>query len=152
MKYTVRFAHLSEVLVSVGDPILKGRKIGVMGNTGVGTGAHLHLDVTKGANRSRYTLADMMAGKPEHCKKQAEYFIDRDLFKIAPVITTPYLDPEYKKQFGKDHPAVDVVPEDRHTTQDHYGIYWNRTKLGLVVRVDHDDPGYGNCVYIVYEA
>ncbi len=60
MKYTVRFAHLSEVLVSVGDPVLNGKKIGVMGNTGVGTGPHLHLDVTKGANRLRYSLADMM--------------------------------------------------------------------------------------------
>lgn len=152
MKYTVRFAHLDHELVEVGDPVVEEKQIGVMGHSGTGTGAHLHIDVTEGANAFRYSLNEIMAGKPKSSKTQLDYFIDSALFKVKPFITTPYLDPEYKAQFGKDHPAYDVVPIDRHETQEHFGIFWNRSKPGAVVRVDHNDPGYGNCVYVVFEA
>ena len=40
-----RYLHLDSLNVSVGDQVTKGRKIGVMGNTGNSFGAHLHFDV-----------------------------------------------------------------------------------------------------------
>lgn len=42
-----RYIHLTQngALVSVGDTIVQGQKIGLSGNSGASTGPHLHLDV-----------------------------------------------------------------------------------------------------------
>ena len=43
--YSTHYAHLSQRLVDVNDTIAKGQQIGVMGNTGCSSGAHLHIEL-----------------------------------------------------------------------------------------------------------
>lgn len=43
--YKTRYAHMSEITVEVGKPVKRGDCIGLSGNTGSSTGAHLHYEV-----------------------------------------------------------------------------------------------------------
>ena len=43
--YSTTYAHLSKVLVRVGDMVYQSQEIGKMGNTGVSYGSHLHFEV-----------------------------------------------------------------------------------------------------------
>lgn len=152
MKYTVRFAHLEEVpQLRLGDVVHRGDQIGVMGNTGASNGAHLHLDVVHGAQAGRYNLEDIAGGHPEPAPKQAVLFVDEELFRIAPIVTTHYADPDYYRQRAKLHCGYDLVPEDRHASKEHFAIRWNRSAPGVIVRIMSGDPGYGNCVQVAYE-
>jgi len=42
---TTRYAHLARTLVRVGDHVVRGRPVGLLGNTGRSTGPHLHYEV-----------------------------------------------------------------------------------------------------------
>jgi murein DD-endopeptidase MepM/ murein hydrolase activator NlpD len=42
---TTLFAHLAKILVKPGEEVRRGQKIGLMGNTGMSTGPHLHYEV-----------------------------------------------------------------------------------------------------------
>jgi murein DD-endopeptidase MepM/ murein hydrolase activator NlpD len=148
--YTVRFAHLKDpVAYKEGDIIERGDVVGIMGNTGQSTGAHLHIDVVFDRNLWMYRMRDIDRGMPEPAFEQLHYFIDRELgngdFRVT---TFPY---DYRyiiPQNGgwKPHPGYDVVldtPDKR--------IYWNRSMTGVVAKTGFDS-GYGNYVYIIFRA
>lgn len=42
--YTV-YAHMSRTNVHTGDKVKQGQKIGVIGDTGIATGVHLHFEI-----------------------------------------------------------------------------------------------------------
>ena len=47
-KYTqsyIRYAHLSQLFVKVGETIYNGALIGILGDTGIVTGPHLHMHI-----------------------------------------------------------------------------------------------------------
>lgn len=153
MKYTVRFAHLETSPVwKVGDTIKSGDTIGKMGTSGQSTARHLHIDCVEGHQVGRYKLKDIEDGSPKPAPRQMNYFIDADLFKQPIVITTHYADAEYQHDRNKVHFGYDVVPENRHDPKAKLLIYWNRSVAGTVLRVDYDAAGYGNCLYVGFEA
>ena len=48
------YAHLSEILVQVGDKVHAGDEIGKVGQTGGATGSHLHFEVRTGSDYTEY--------------------------------------------------------------------------------------------------
>lgn len=40
-----RYAHLSKVLVDIGESVIRGQKVGIQGKTGTATSEHLHFEV-----------------------------------------------------------------------------------------------------------
>ena len=153
MQYTVRFAHLVKVpSLKVGNTVKRGDIVGIMGSSGQSTAPHVHIDVVEGKRAERYTLNDIELNKPKAAPpRQLLYFVDVELFGVEPVVTTYYADPDYFVEYHKVHFGFDVVPFDRHSTQDHFNIKWPRSMVGKVVAVDYDANGYGHCISISYE-
>ena len=153
MLYTVRYAHLyAPSDLELGVEVHEDDLIGTMGTSGQSRHNHLHIDVVNGFQNKVYRLKEMGKGKrytPN--EKQLNYFNDEALFHIEPVVTTEYMSESYKEFFGKDHPALDIVPKDRHRSNDHFKIYWNRTKIGIVLKKGYDKKGYGNYIMIGFE-
>lgn len=70
---TTRYAHLSKMLVKVGDIVLKGQRIGDLGSTGRATGPHLHFEVRENSvplNPNRF-LNFARAQQPAQATKTA---------------------------------------------------------------------------------
>lgn len=147
--FTVIYSHLDEIYVKQGDqttPKLEWQpatKIGKMGNTGISTGAHLHIGVVHGVHTNLWRLSDMANGMPLPNRRETEFFIDKDLFRFTPHVTVGWLG--YANHF-----AYDVVPLNRHQTTANFDIYWNRSFNGRVVKTG-EDRAYGKYVIIWYD-
>jgi murein DD-endopeptidase MepM/ murein hydrolase activator NlpD len=139
-------------MVKVGQKLTRGDMIGYMGQSGQCVGIHLHLDVVEGQHTREYKQREIEDGVPKAAPlREVNYFVDKELFGVEPVVTVHIGDPAYMAKSGKVHFHYDVVPEDRHQSTEHYIIYWNRSKVGTVVAVNQDPAAYGNCVHVVYD-
>ena len=71
--YKTRYAHLKEIKVTAGQVVIRGDKIGTLGNSGLSTGPHLHYEVIyRGTqiNPWNYLNPDI---SPEEYNKQARH-------------------------------------------------------------------------------
>ena len=151
--FTVRYAHLAEEpIAEVGNLIYRGDKVGLMGSTGQSNANHLHIDVIEGLVKHLIRLKDIGYEEEPYAPniKQLNYFVDKELFGVKPIVTTSFFDPFYEKVYGHHHPGYDLVPEDRHKTKEHFSIYWNRSKSGVILAKGFDS-GYGNYILIGWE-
>lgn len=150
-RYTAKYAHLEAMpALKTGQIIKRREKIGRMGNTGKSSANHLHFDLIPWFKAKIWRLSEIEFDK-EHAK-QSSYFIDHELFGVEPHVTTYYCDPRYDDGKGNwiCHPGYDLVPADRHVTNKHFDIYWNRSMDGQVLSVGKD-PGYGYFALIGFE-
>jgi len=70
---TTRYAHLSRMNVKIGDVVLKGQRVGELGQTGRATGPHLHFEVRENSiplNPNRF-LSFAKAQEPAVATKSA---------------------------------------------------------------------------------
>ena len=70
---TTRYAHLSIMVVKIGDVVLKGQRIGALGQSGRATGPHLHFEVRENSvplNPNRF-LSFVKAQEPAVATKSA---------------------------------------------------------------------------------
>ena len=106
------YAHLSKVMVQVGDKVLRGEEVGLQGSSGLSTGAHLHYEIRKASSPSfGYTLSE--SGVVEPTKYLQGYYSKEELPKVdikdANAIIEKYLKPawgaaktpEEKKEIGR---------------------------------------------------
>lgn len=150
--YTFRASHLERPSnKELGDTVLPNDIIGVMGNTGQSTASHVHCDVVIGSVPEVYHQSEIRDGLYTPSPEQLLFFMDDGFFKYPMVITTGYADVAYFTKRKKIHYGFDMVPKDRKITKEHFTMYWNRTKHGVVVGKGFD-PGYGNYIHIAFTA
>lgn len=66
------YCHLDSISVQVGDRVKRGQEIGRQGNTGVGTGSHLHYEV-----RKRYAPSyGWVANAEDRAFEPTKYLVD----------------------------------------------------------------------------
>lgn len=150
MVYTVRFAHLKDrPAFNIGEEIIKGQQIGVMGDTGQADGAHLHIDNVMGKYSYCFKQHDITNGYIVVNKDaliQLNYFVDNDLFQTEPEYTSFVCDPRYFVKYGKYHWGYDVIPANKKNCD----IFWPRTMPGTVTFNNYTD-GYGYLLMVSYE-
>ena len=70
--YYIIYAHLSEIVLNVGDRVSQGEKVALSGNTGQSTGPHLHYGLSRGAGHWVDPL-DRVANLPKSANALMEY-------------------------------------------------------------------------------
>lgn len=146
MTKTVLMGHFYKVYVKEGQTLSKGDRIGLMGNTGVSYGEHVHLAVADSAQTDRWWL-DESIGK-QVSKQSTEAFLNSGaLFEID---GKPYKNKITTEWLGyENHYAYDLIARYAPKLPD---VVWPMDKPGKVVQVKDDgDKRYGKVVLIQYD-
>lgn len=94
------YAHLKTVDVKIGDRVIKGQQVALMGDTGVTTGVHLHFELYKGkyklANRVDpmdylFLTAGMILSKSTAARDLQTLGETRNVTTTCKVRTSPYV-------------------------------------------------------------
>jgi len=74
--YYTKYFHMKSgsIVVNIGDKVVKGQKLGIIGKTGQSTAEHLHFQIDKGSNASAIDpYAYLFNDKEFEASKQEEY-------------------------------------------------------------------------------
>lgn len=80
------YCHLASRAVKKGDKVIKGQRIGIMGNTGYSFGAHLHFEVrrnNKAINAAEYLGIPNKAGQYNARLMNAVTYVDGIIKKVG---------------------------------------------------------------------
>lgn len=149
--YTVRYAHMENCHVEIGQMIKRNDVIGMMGSTGKSSAPHLHIDCVEGRVIHPYYQIDIERNRYKAAYRQLLYFVDAELFNCKLIVTAGFADPQYFHDYGIVHMGFDVVPANRHESKDNFKIFWNRSYEGRVISTGYDEDGYGNFVHITFK-
>lgn len=145
---TVRFAHMaSNPGYKPGDKIKRGDIIGKMGDTGVATAAHLHMDNAKGVIRDNWKLSDVEKGVIKPDPRELNKFVVPRLFDGSIRVTTPYCDYDYQETWGKVHYGYDLSTDENWP----WPMFWPIRQGGVVTLCKKDDA-YGWTLLVVYDS
>lgn len=132
------YMHLNKIYVSIGQKVSAGQKIGLEGNTGVGTGAHLHFECRL-PNGMKIDPVPLIRGElnvaretnPDNSAKEGTI----EAKNSTAVLTTENVEAKQNgcEQFGPDYPkdpllTTDPVPTTSPLT-DPFELAWLFTMM-----------------------
>ena len=143
---TVLMGHFYKVYVKEGQTINQGDHIGLMGNTGISYGEHVHLAVAEAAHKDRWWLGESV-GKKVSRQATEEFINSGTLFTVD---GRPYKNLITTKWLGyEDHYAYDLIADKAPKLPD---VVWPMDKPGKVVQVKDDgSKRYGKVVLVQYD-
>lgn len=130
-----------------GDKIKKNDIIGKMGETGIATAAHLHMDNAMGVLRENWKLADVERGIIKPVPRELNKFVTSKLFNGSVRVTTPYCDYKYQEDWDKVHYGYDLSTDEPWP----WPIFWPIKQLGTVILCKKDNA-YGWTLLVVYDS
>ena len=126
--YTLYY-HLKDnsITVNVGDKVSKGQVLGIIGQTGMATGIHLHFQIDRGNNESAINPIDYITGKKTFDEESTNIFTKGDYITLSDLNVRSGAGEIYpiklNKDLTKDGRSKALYPNDNN-----YAVY----KKGIV--------------------
>ena len=122
-----RFAHLNKMFFKSGDEVASGSTIGLLGNTGIGTGAHLHFEhrINSGFNSQKETWNPLTTGaakliaigdKPVEIKESPELETTNNMTGSKLSVDSSQIASSQRQQQKSTTPAIINAPTTTNVT------------------------------------